>query len=114
MTTESETEDWLQNNFPINNDEYYIEHKQRTNVFTIKKEPNSESNNSEMVLSNIGISFKDFLNTPLTFDLNMITESEIADWFLKNFPITIKEKYYIQHKKSSNLFIIKSARENSK
>ena len=114
MTCGSEIEDWFQNNFPINNDEYYIEHKQGTNVFTIKKEPDSENNNSEMVLNNTSITFKDFLSKPLKFDLNMTTESEIIDWFLRNFPISIKEKNYIQHKKGSNLFIIKSPRENLK
>ena len=46
MTSEMEIEDWLVGNLAINNDEYYIEHKQGTNVFTIRKEPDIESNNS--------------------------------------------------------------------
>ena len=49
MTNEMEIEDWLVDTLAVNNDEYSIEHKQGTNVFRIRKEPDSESNNSEMV-----------------------------------------------------------------
>ena len=45
MTSEMEIEDWLVDNLAINNGEYYIEHKQGTNVFRIRKEPDTESNN---------------------------------------------------------------------
>ena len=44
-----EIEDWLVDNLAVNNDEYYIEHNQGTNVFRIRKEPGSESNNSELI-----------------------------------------------------------------
>ena len=71
MTDEMETEDWLVNNLTVNNDEYYIEHKQGTNVFRLRKEPDSESNNSEMVLTNLTINPEDFLNLPLLFNLNI-------------------------------------------
>ena len=55
MIDKMEIEDWLVDNLAVNNDEYYIEHKQGTNVFRIRKEPDSESNNSEMVLTNLTI-----------------------------------------------------------
>ena len=51
MTSEMEIEDWLVENLALNHDEYYIGHKQGTNVFRITKEPDTESNNSEMVLN---------------------------------------------------------------
>ena len=60
-----EIEDWLVDNLAINNDEYYIEHKQGTSVFRIRKEPDTESNNSEMVLNSISVNIEDFLNTTL-------------------------------------------------
>ena len=84
MTDEIEIEDWLVDNLAVNNDEYYIEHEQGTNVFRIRKEPDSESNNSEMVLTNLTINPEDFLNLSLLFNLNMTRESEIEDWLLKN------------------------------
>ena len=71
MTDEMKIEDWLVNNLAVNNDE----HKQGTNVFRIRKEPDSESNNSEMVLTNLTINPEDFLNLPLLFSLNMTRES---------------------------------------
>ena len=37
MTEEMEIEDWLVDNLAVNNDKYYIEHKQGTNVFSIRK-----------------------------------------------------------------------------
>ena len=43
MTDEMEIEDWLVDNLAVNNDEYYIELKQGTNVFRIRKEPDSQS-----------------------------------------------------------------------
>ena len=79
MTNEMEIEDWLVDNLAVNNDEYYIEHKQGTNVFRMRKEPDSESNSSEMVLTNLTINPEDFLNLPLLFNLNMTRESEIKD-----------------------------------
>ena len=79
MTDEMEIEDWLVDNLAVNNDEYYIEHKQGTNVFRIRKEPDSQSNISEMVLTNFTINPEDFLSLPLLFNLNMTRESEIED-----------------------------------
>ena len=79
ITDEMEIEDWLVDNLAANNDEYYTEHKQGTNVFRIRKEPDSKSNNSEMVLTNLTINPEDFLNLPLLFNLNMTRESEIED-----------------------------------
>ena len=79
MTSEMEIEDWLVDNLAINNDEYYIEHKQGTNVFRIRKEPDTESNNSEMVLNNITVNMEGFINTSLLFYLNKTLESEIKN-----------------------------------
>ena len=78
-TSEMEIEDWLVDNLALNNDEYYIEHKQGTNVFRIRKKPDTESNNSEMVLNNITVNMEDFINIPLLFDLNKTLESEIKN-----------------------------------
>ena len=61
MTSEMEIDDWLVESLAINNDEYYIKPKQGTNVFTIRKEPDIESNNSEMVLNDIKINIKDII-----------------------------------------------------
>ena len=97
----------------MNNDEYYIEHKQGANVFRIRKEPDSESNNSEMVLTNLTINPEDFLNLSLLFNLNMTRESEIEDWFLRNIQTNNEEEYYIEHKKDSNLFIVRKPSGNS-
>ena len=112
MTSEMEIEDWLVDNLAINNDEYYIEHKQGTNVFRIRKEPDTE-NNSEMVLNNITVNMEDFINVPLLFDLNKTLESEIKNWIVRNIPISSKEEYYIEHEKGSNLFIVRNTRTNS-
>ena len=68
-----------------------------------------------MVLDDLKIKLKDFLNSALFFDLNMTSESEIEDWLLRNFPKNnSKSKYYIEHEKSSDLYVIRSARQNSK
>ena len=40
-------------------------------------------------------------------------ESEIKDWIAKNIPINSQEEYYIEHKKCSNLFIVRNIRTNS-
>ena len=113
MTEEMEIEDWLVDNLAVNNDEYYIEHKQGTNVLRIRKKPDSESNNSEMVLTNLTINPEDFLNLPLLFNLNMTRESEIKDWLQRNIQTNNKEEYYIEHKKGSNLFIVRKSSTNS-
>ena len=113
MTSEMEIEDWLVDNLAINNVEYYTEHKQGTNVFRIRKEPDPESNNSEMVLNNITVTIEDFVNITLLFDLNKTLASEIKNWIMKNVPINSKEEYYIEHKKGSNLFIVRNTRTNS-
>ena len=55
MNSEFEIEDWIADNLPLGNDEFYIEHKRGSNVFRIRKELDTESNNSEMVLNNISI-----------------------------------------------------------
>ena len=113
MTDEKEIEDWLVDNLAVNNDEYYIEHKKGTNVFRIRKEPDSESNNPEMVLTNLAINPEDFLNLPLQFNLNMTRESKIEDWLLRNIQTNNEEEYYIEHRKSSNLFIVRKSSVNS-
>ena len=109
-----EIEYWLVDNLTINNDKYYIEHKQGTNVCRIRKEPDTESNNSEMVLNNITVDMEDFINIPLLFYLNKTLESDIKNWIVKNILINSKEEYYIEHKKGSNLFIVRNTRTNSK
>ena len=114
MTSEMEIEDWLLENLALNNDEYYIEHKQDTNVFRIRKEPDTESNNSEMILNNIAVNVEDFVNIPVLFDSNKTLESEIKDWIVKNIAINSKEKYYIEHKKGSILFTNKFRSSTSK
>ena len=106
-------EDWLVENLAVNNDEYYIEHKQGMNFFRIRKEPDSESNNSEMVLTNLTINPEDFLNLLLLFNLTMTRESEIEDWLLRNIQTNNKEQYYIEHKKGSNLFTVRKPSANS-
>ena len=106
-------EDCLVDNLAINNDEYYIEHKQGTNVFRIRKEPDTESNNSEMVLNNITVNMEDLIKIPLLFDLNKTPESGIKNWIVKNILINSKKEYYIEHKKGSNLFIVRNTRTNS-
>ena len=113
MTDEMEIEDWLVDNLAVNNDEYYTEHKQGTNVFRTRKEPDSESNNSEMVLTNLTINPEDFLNSPLLFNLNMTRESEIKDWLQRNIRTNNKEENYIEHKKGSKLFIVRKPSANS-
>ena len=115
MVSEFKIEDWISDNFPIGNDELYIEHDPGSKVFTIKKQPTDESICSEMVLNDQKIKLKDVLNMGLTFDLNMTSESEIEDWLLRNFPKNnSKSKYYIEHEKGSDLYVIRSAHENSK
>ena len=80
MTSEMEIEDWLVDNLAVNNDEYYIKHKQGTNVFRIRKELDTENNNSEIVQLNLDVNIEDFLNVPLLFALNKTLESEIKKW----------------------------------
>ena len=41
MTTEDEIFDWLVTNMAVDNDIYYIEHKDGSNIFRIRKENNS-------------------------------------------------------------------------
>ena len=113
MTDEMEIENWLVDNLAVNNDEYYIEHKQGTNVFRIRKQPDSESNNSEIVQKNLTINPEDFANLPLVFNLNMTRESEIEDCLSRNIKINTEEEYYIEHKKGSNLFIVRKPSANS-
>ena len=115
MVSEFEIEDWISDNFPIGNDELYIKHNPGSKVFTIKKQATDESVRSEMVLNDQKIKLKDVLNMGLTFDLNMTSESEIEDWLLRNFPkYNSKSKYYIEHEKGSDIYVIRSAQENSK
>ena len=80
-----------------------MKHKQGANVLRIRKEPDTVSNNSEMVLNNIAVNIEDFVNMPLLFDLNKTLESEIKDWIAKNIPINSKERCYIEHKKRFKL-----------
>ena len=96
MTDEMEIEDWVVDNLAVSNDEYYIEHKQGTNVFRIREEPDSETNNSEMVLTNLTINPEDFLNLTLLFNLNMTRESEMEDFPLRNIQTNNEEEYYIE------------------
>ena len=98
MTSEMEIEDWLVDNLAINNDEYYIEHKQDTNIFRIRKEPDSESKNSKMVINNITVNMEDFVNIPLLFDLNKTLENEIKNWIVQNISINSKKQRYIEYK----------------
>ena len=107
-----EIEDCLADNLAISNYEYYIEHKQGANVFRIRIELDRESNNSEMVLTNLTINPEDFLNLPLLFNLNMTRESEIAVWILRNIQINNEEEYYIGSK-GSNWFIVRKPSANS-
>ena len=79
-----------------------------TNKARIFLEPDTESSNSEMVLNNIAVNMEDFVNILLLFDLNKTLESEIKDWIAKNILINSKEEYYIEHKKGSNLFIVRN------
>ena len=72
MVSESEIEEYLQNNLPINNADYYWDHGPGSKIFTIGKQPTIESVNSEVVLNDVKIKLKDFLNMPLMFDLNII------------------------------------------
>ena len=66
-----------------------------------------------MVLTNLTTKPEDFLNLPLLFNLNMTRESEIEDWLLRNIQTNNKEEYYIEHKKGSNLFIVRKPSANS-
>ena len=111
MTSEMEIEDWLVENLAVNNDEYYIKHKQGTNIFRIRKEPDTDNNNSEMVQANLDANIKYFLNISHK-TLNKTLESEIKNWIVRNLPINKKDKYYIEHKKGSNLFIVRNIRAN--
>ena len=66
-----------------------------------------------MVLTNLTINPEDFLSLPLLFNLNMTRESEIEDWLLRNIQTSNEEEYYIEHKKGSNLFIVRKPSANS-
>ena len=94
-----EIEDWLMDDLAINNDEYYIEHKQGTNVFRIRKERDTESNNSEMVLNNITVNMEDFIKIPLIFDLKKTLKSGIKNWILKKIPVNVKKSIILNTKK---------------
>ena len=113
MMDEFEIEDWLEDNLAINNDDYYIEHKRGTNVFRIRKEPNTESHNSQMVLNDLDINIEDFIDVPLFFNLNQTLESEIKNWREKNIPFDTEEEYYVKHEEGSNLFKVRNKRKNS-
>ena len=91
MTDEFEVEDWLADNLAINNDKYYIKHRRGTNVFRIRKEPDTESNNSEMILNDLEVNIEDFIEVSLFFDLNQTSESEIKNWIEKSIPRNKKE-----------------------
>ena len=65
-----------------------------------------------MVLTNLTINPEDFLNLPLLFNLNMTREREIEGWILKNIQRNNKEEYYIEHKKGSNLCIVRRPSAN--
>ena len=44
----------------------------------------------------------------------MITETEILKWFWRNFSKSnTKSKYYIEHEKGSDLFVVRSVRFNT-
>ena len=66
-----------------------------------------------MVLTNLTINPKDFLNLPLLFNLKITREGEIKDWLLRNIQRNNEEEYYIEHKKGSNLFIVRKPNANS-
>ena len=66
-----------------------------------------------MVLPYLTINPEDFLNLPSLFNLNMTRESEIEDWLLRNIETNNEEEYYIEHKKGSNLFIVRKPSANS-
>ena len=75
MTRESEIEDWLLINIQANNkEEYYIEHKKGSNLFTVRK----PSANSDAVKANSFVNPEEFLNVPLLLDLNKTSENEIG------------------------------------
>ena len=99
LTSKMEIEDWLMDDLAINNDEYYIEHKQGTNVFRIRKERDTESNNSEMVLNNITVNMEDFIKIPLIFDLKKTLKSGIKNWILKKIPVNVKKSIILNTKK---------------
>ena len=68
-----------------------------------------------MVLDDRKIKLKDFLNAGLFFNLDMVSESQVQKWLLRNFPKdNSKKKCYIEHEKGSDVFTIRSAHENSK
>ena len=91
MTDEFEVEDWLADNLAINNGKYYIKQRRGTNVFRIRKEPDTESNNSEMILNDLEVNIEDFIEVSLFFDLNQTSESEIKNWIEKSIPRNKKE-----------------------
>ena len=112
MTDKFEVEDWLADNLALNNDDYYIKHKCGSNVFRIRKEPDAESNNSEMVLNNLDIDIEGFIGPPLFFNLNQTTESGIKNWIEKNILVELEEDYYVEHEEGSDLFKVRNKRKN--
>ena len=113
MTDEFEIENWLQDNLAINNDGYYIEHKRGTNVFRISKVPDTESNNSKMVLNDLDINIEDSIDVPLFFNSYQTLESEIKNWIEKNISFETEEEYYVEHEEGSNLFKVRNKCKNS-
>ena len=61
-------------NIPINKkDEYYLEHKNGSNLFIVR----NIRTNSNAVRANAFINPEEFLNVPLKFDLDETSETEI-------------------------------------
>ena len=58
-----------------------------------------------MVLDDLKIKLKDFLNSALLFDLNMTSENEIEDWLLRNFPKTIARVNIILNMKRAQTYL---------
>ena len=58
-----------------------------------------------MVLDDLKIKLKDFLNSTLLFNLNMTSESEIEDWLLRNFPKTIAKVDIILNMKRAQTYL---------
>ena len=58
-----------------------------------------------MVLDDLKIKLKDFLNSTLLFNLNMTSESEIEDWLLRNFPKTIAKVDIVLNMKRAQTYL---------
>ena len=90
-TLESEIEQLITNNIPINNKEdYYIKQEKGSNLFVIR----SMRKNSEAVIANAFINPDKFLNVPLLFDLDVAIELEIENWIVKSI------KYWLENVKN--------------